>query len=77
MGGEVDHRDLELVVERAGYIDAVQSALQFDIHQDQVRHGVDSQPERVGTGGGGSHHFVPESFDTLLYVGRYNFLVLD
>src|ERR1019366_4386388 len=76
VGGEVNHGDLELVVQRAGHIDTIQNALQLDIHQDQIRHGFDRQPESFRAGGGGSHDFVSQSLDTLLYVGRDNLLIL-
>ena len=74
---QVYYGDFELIVQGTGYFDTVQHAFELDIHQDQVRLGVDRQPQRVGSRGGGPHHFIPQSLDTLRDVGGHNLLILD
>ncbi|MFO0767416.1 MAG: hypothetical protein U0231_11635 [Nitrospiraceae bacterium] len=77
-GREVDHRDFILLLDASGGLDAVHRALQFDIHQDEIRDVLAGEPNGIGARGCHPDHHVADRPKLSANILRHdNFIVND
>src|SRR6185369_13907997 len=68
MSGQVDHGNLHGIADFLGGIDAVQLAVELNVHQYQVRARAGREQHRIVTPGGNTDDSVPDSLQLLLDV---------